>query len=284
MLSEKPQPITDANLYAGFNHVSRALFKFWKKHIIIVRENQTTPAALDEINHHLLTDNVIVFFDHHYAFDAIPVSLALGQKLQHVAGAVIPYAAHLDMSVDPEGLPSLRYWLRTQAFQRLIENIQKMNPSIRLFPVVREFELTNPRLKAIVDEQHRGANTKYLKALTQLFTDHYAGQVCILSPTAGLAFPEKPMLHPQVYRSMEIVQSKYGRTLPFYFVGAYPCLTEQYHYLAPLLTKHIVVARGPFYLPIGNYEQAMTVVNFHLQELRLEAQFTQPDYERIRHK
>jgi len=53
--------------------------------------------------------------------------------------------------------------------------------------------------------------------------------------------------------------------------------------------NHISRALIKFYrspnLPVGNYdEQAMTVVNFHLQELRREAQFTQPDYDLIRHK
>jgi hypothetical protein len=44
------------------------------------------------------------------------------------------------------------------------------------------------------------------------------------------------------------------------------------------------VARGPFYLPVGNYEQAQVVVDKHLNLLRQAAWFTPPDYARIEHK
>jgi hypothetical protein len=52
------------------------------------------------------------------------------------------------------------------------------------------------------------------------------------------------MLHPQIYRSMEMVQPRQGHSMPFYFVSAYPRLRGHYHYLAPLLTRHTFVARG----------------------------------------
>ena len=72
--------------------------------------------------------------------------------------------------------------------------------------------------------------------------------------------------------------------MPFYFVGAYPKLRAHYHYFAPLLIQHNVVARGPFTLPPGDYEQAYEVVGSYLQRLRQAAQFTPPDYSRILHK
>jgi hypothetical protein len=188
------------------------------------------------------------------------------------------------MGVDPEGLPSLRYRLRTLAFQWLIRNVQNSNPNIHILSVAREFELENPRLKAILDRRFSGLNTKYLKKFSQLFTRYERGLACILSPTAGIAFPGKATLHPQIYRSMEMVQSKQGHSLPFYFVSAYPQLQAHYHYLAPLLTRHTFVARGPFYLPVGNYEQAEVVVSKHMGLLRQAAHFSTPDYSRIEHK
>lgn len=277
-------PITEAGLYAGFNRITRTLLKYWKDHIIEIGDQQRTFSTIAKINHHLQSQNVVVFFDHHYAFDAIPASLALGQTLQHVIGALIPYAVHLDMGVDPEGEASLRYQLRTLAFHRLIQNIQKTNPTIHFWPVVREFELETPKLREIVDSDYEGANTTYLKSFTRLFTNHSSGQVCILSPMSGIAFPEKPTLHPQVYRSMEIVQRKYGQLLPFYFVGAYPKLDAHFHYVAPLLTRHTIVVRGPFNLPIGDYGQAYDVVSTYLDEIREVAEFTPPDYSRISRK
>ncbi|MEW5959289.1 MAG: hypothetical protein AB1801_16280 [Chloroflexota bacterium] len=284
MLHLKPPPLTEARLYAGFNRITQFLLKCWKDRIIEISDRPTTLAIIEDINHRLLVGNAVVFFDHHYAFDAIPASLVLGQMLQNVTGALIPYAVHLDMGIDPEGLPSLRYRLRTLAFHKLIKNIQKANPTIYFFPVVRQFELETPRLRAIVDSQSLGANTKYLKTFHQLFVPDSTGQVCILSPMAGIAFPEKPALHPTVYRSMEMVQDKWGQLLPFYFVGAYPRLHAHYHYLAPLLSRHTIVARGPFYLPAGNYEQALEVVAAYLNQLRRAAQFTLPNYDRISHK
>ena len=284
MLLQKTPLITEANLYAGFNSIIRTLLKYWKDRLIEIGDHQTTHSTIANINQHLLTHNVVIFFDHHYAFDAIPASLTLGQTLHSVSGALIPYAVHLDMGVNPQGLPSFRYWLRTQAFSHLIKNIRKANPTIHFYSIVREFELENPKLKAIVDSQYPGSNTKYIKRFTQLFTRHRSGYVCILSPMAGIAFPEKPPLHRQVYRSMEIVQEKSGQLLPFYFVGAYPRLSAHYHYFAPLLSKHTIVVRGPFNLPIGDYEQAYAEVATYLGQLRQAAQFTPPDYSRISRK
>ena len=286
MLNEHtlPIPITEAGLYAGFDAITRGLLKYWQTSIVKIGDDRTTLSTIADINRRLLGSNAVVFLDHHYAFDAIPASIALGQTLRHVTGALIPYAVHLDMGVNREGRPSLRYRLRTLAFRRLIENVQKVNPAIYFLPVVREFELKAPRLKAIVDKRFAGANTRYLKGFSELFSRHWVGQLCILSPVAGIAFPEKPPLHPQVYRSMELVQSRCKQVLPFYFVGAYPRLTAHYHYLAPLIARHTVVARGPFYLPAKCYEQALKVVATHLDQLRQAARFTPPDYERISRK
>jgi hypothetical protein len=279
----KIRPITEAQLYAGFNRVTRPLLKYWKDHIVEIGDS-TTLSTADRINHELLSKNVVIFFDHHYAFDALPVALVLGQLLKHVTRALIPYAVHLDMGVNQVGLPSLRYRLRTLAFKWLIDNIQMANSNIHIMPVVREFELNQPRLKAIADSQFSGANTSYLRIFTQSFSHHKKGLVSILSPMAGLALPEKPALHPQIFRLMKMVQARQKQSLPFFFVSAYPKLQTHYHYLAPLLTKHTFVARGPLEFPTGSYEQARVIVANHIRQLRQAAQFTSPDYTRIEHK
>ncbi len=157
---ETTLPITEADLYLGFSRVSRALLTYWKDRIIRIDSQSTTPSIIEDIDSHLLSKNVIVFIDHHYAFDAIPISLALGRTVSNAIGALIPYAVHLDMGVDREGLPSLRYRLRTLAFQRLTENIQKVNANIHFMPVTRKWELEEPRLKAIVDDQYPSTTTR----------------------------------------------------------------------------------------------------------------------------
>ena len=116
------------------------------------------------------------------------------------------------------------------------------------------------------------------------FTSHHAGQLGILSPMAGLTNPEKPSLHRQVYRSMELVQRLTKQPIPFYCVSTYPQLRRSYHYLWPLLLKHAFVAQGPFQLPVGDYEQAQEIVATRLDHLRQAAQFPVPDYDRMSRK
>ena len=284
MIIERSPRISEATIYSGFDTFTRTLLNFWKTVIIKIDDGSTTKSAIDDINQSLGATNAIILFDHHYAFDAIPITFALGKVLRNVSGVVIPYAVHLDMALDPDGFPSPRYKIRTLAFHRLVGTIQEMNPTIRFYPVVREFERENLRLNAVVEAEFRGANTRYLKGLLQVFYENPAGQLCILSPVSGIAFPHKPVLHTQVYRSLEAVQQKCGQAFPFYFVGGYPHLKYDLHYLAPLLTKHTVVARGPFYLPMGNYDKASAVVRSHLLDLRQAANFATPDYARIEHK
>jgi hypothetical protein len=108
MIQEKRSPITETTLYAGFNGISRRLLGYWKNSIVKIGDKETTLSTIADINDRLLRGNVITFFDHHYAFDALPVGLVLGQVIKNATGALIPYAVHLDMGVDPDGLPSLR--------------------------------------------------------------------------------------------------------------------------------------------------------------------------------
>ncbi len=284
LLENKAPLITELSLYAGFGRLTQVLLRYWRKYILEIGDRQNTLETVRQIDRSLLTQNVVVFFDHHYAFDALPAALALGQMLNNIAGALIPYAVHLDMGVNRQGQFSLRYQVRTRAFRWLVGNIRRANPSVHFFPVVREFELGQPGLKRIIDERYSGANTSYLKNLAGLFSRYKNGLVCLLSPMAGIAFPGKAPLHPQVYRSMEILQGRSKTPLPFYFVGAYPRLHAHYHYAAPLLTKHHIAARGPFYLPRGNYEEALALTSAHLVSLRQAADFSMPDHARISRK
>ena len=281
---EDVKHITETNLYAGFSNVTRHALKFWKNHIVKIGARRDTTTTLGEINRDLLTHNVVIFFDHHYAFDALPAALTLGHALDNITAALIPYAVHLDMGVDQEGLPSKRYRIRTKAFQWLTDNIHKSNHDVRFLPVAREFEMETPRIRAIVDEQFSGANLQYLKALIQFFEPQHVGRVCILSPMAGLALPGKPALHPQLYKSMKLLQTRWDQTLPFYLVGAYTRLKKDFHYFAPLLTRHTFVAEGPFTLPTDGYESASQVIAKHLEMLRAAANFIPPDYSRISRK
>lgn len=281
---ELPHAINEENIFAGFNPVAGALLKYWKQQIIEVQQDPTTLQAIRDLNERLTHSNAVIFFDHHYAFDAIPVGLILGQVLHSVTDAIIPYAVHLDMGVDGNGLPSMRYQWRTYLFQWLIARFKETNPTLQILPVARAFELENPRLSEVVEKDFAGINIKYLKTFTQLFEEKEKGLVCVLSPIAGIAFPDRPIIHQRLYKLMDKVQKRRKEQLAFYYVSAYPSLSAHYHYMAPLLTTHTFVARGPFHLPASDYDKAHEIMAENLRELRKTAQFTPPDYSRIETK
>jgi hypothetical protein len=108
--------------------------------------------------------------------------------------------------------------------------------------------------------------------------------VCFLTPFSGIGFPEKPVLHPQLYRSINFVQSKINREVPCYLTGAYPNWTAYRNYLAPLLAQHYIVIRGPFTMKLGDYESSKVEIEAKISELRKAANFVPPDYDRILNK
>lgn len=279
-----PERIREADIYAGFDWFSRFLLVRWKDEIISVASGGETPVALAALDASLLTTNAVVFIDHHYAFDALPIGLGLAKVLKHVTGAMIPYAAHLDMRLDPQGFPSWRYRLRTRAWRWLVTGIQVGARTVSFLPVAREFELNNPRLKAVVDRLFDHSNTRYLKAVLDLFASRSTGQMWFLAPMAGLALPGRAVLNPQLYRSVNLVQARSRAALPFFMVGAYPRWDVHRNYFAPLLARHSIVARGPFTLPAGDYNAARATLDAELAALRKQAGFTPPDYRRIKHK
>ncbi len=173
------------------------------------------------------------------------------------------------MSLDPQGLPSRLYRLRTRAWHWLVGGIRGRAKTVTFLPVAREFELNNPRLKAVVDRSFDHVNTRDLKAVLDLFGSQGAGHMWFLAPMAGLALPGRAVLNPQLYRSVNLVQAKARGPLPFYFVGAYPRWDVHRNYFAPLLARHTIVARGSFQLPAGDYEAARGTVEAQLAALRV---------------
>ncbi len=135
-----------------------------------------------------------------------------------------------------------------------------------------------------MDQRFDNANTRYLKALLQMFTSQRTGQMWFLAPMAGLALPQRAVLNPQLYRSLDLVRSRAPGGLPVFFVGAYPRWDVHRNYFAPLLARHKIVARGPFEIPSGDYDAARGAIEFELTSLRQQARFTPPDYNRIKHK
>ncbi len=281
---EATRHLVENDVYRGFHPIPRWVLRIWKDLVVRLSEDDGTTAALAAVDTRLQAGNIVIFIDHHYAFDALPIALGLAKRLRRVDAVMLPYASHLDMRLDPDGFPSWRYRLRTQAWHWLVEGIRRGAPTVQFLPTAREFELNNPRLKTIVDERYSHANTTYLKALVQMFTEHETGQVCFLAPTAGLALPTRASLNPQLYRSMDLVQKRANTGVPFFFVGAYPRWEVHRHYFAPLLARHQIVARGPFVLPRDHYDDALSTVARELAALRDQAHFTPPDYSRIKHK
>jgi len=278
------EAITEDSVYAGFNPLARGLLRGWKEYILDFPDQSATVSALRDADDRLQRDNIVIFFDHHYAFDALPASLALGKTLQNIVAAILPYAVHLDMGVNPEGAPSIRYALRTRGFHWLMRNIREQNPSVEALGVVRAFELENPALREIVDEKFAGANQRYVRTFIERFTRYDHGLACVLSPMAGLAFPDRTPLDPSLYKLLDRVARRREQPLAYYFIGAYPSFHASRHYFAPLLTKHRFAARGPAELPADDYEAARDIVAHELRALREAGGFELPDYDRLRKK
>lgn len=269
------------DIYQGFGSLSRKALLYWKDRVVQYQRNGTLQAASDRMNADLQSNNLIIFFDHHYAFDAIPIGLALFQQIEYATGVIVPYSVHLEMGIGREGQPSLRYFMRTKAFRWFVGNIKNSNPGINFFPVVRDFETETPRISKIVDQRYSGVNTIYLRSFIREFSEHQAGKICFMTPFSGIGFPGKPILHPQLYRSVDLVQQKCGRRFPVYILGAYPGWDAYTNYLAPLMTEHLIVMRGPFYLPQKDYQTAYDQIALEIDNLREEGKFVAPDYDRI---
>ncbi len=284
MLAQDAGYLREDDLYKGFSVLSRNIILRWRNYVVDYGDLQKIKSKFEQMKDHLASNNLIVLFDHHYAFDALPLGLGLARFAENVSSVIIPYAVHLDMGIGREGEPSLRYFLRSKLFKWFIDDIRKPNPSIRFFPVVREFERDNPRLFQIVEQEFSGINSTYLKSLVRQFRGVNSGQVCFLTPFSGIGFPEKPLLHPQLYRSIDLVQAKCERDFPLFIAGAYPSWRAYSNYLAPLLTKHLIVLRGPFYLPRQDYEAAYRVIESEITEIRRAADFAPPDYKLILNK
>lgn len=272
------------DVYASFGPLTRKLLIFWLDRIVRFSDQKTASAVFADINQQLAHSHIILLFDHHYAFDAVPLMLTLARHIGPIFGALVPYAVSVDIGLNREGLPSIKYRIRSQAFLWLIRRVHKANPMIYYMPTVREFERETPRYNAIVERDYPNLNLKFVKKFLTLFTRQQVGSICVLSPMNGLAFPEKPVLHPQVYRTLDVVQRKVGTSLPCYLMGAYPNLKATYHYMAPLLSTHTLVTQESFYIPNEDYECALALVAEHLRQLRQAVGFTPLDYERISRK
>lgn len=266
------------------DEVSRKTLSVWSDSITEVGAPEHTMRALDRLNRQLGEGNAIVFFDHQYAFDAFPACLILRKHLTNLRAAIVPYAVHLELGVDPEGNPSTYYQWRTKSFNWIVDSLDSGETDIRILPVEREFERSNPRIKALVDYEYPSVNLQYIKQFKRLFSQHEAGVVCVQAPMGGLALPGKPLLSEPVYKLIELVQRKSDRPLPCYLMSAYPKMLTDYHYFAPLLTKHTFVADGPFRLENGSYGGAISAVEERVRRLREAAVFHEPDYARIQHK
>jgi len=273
--------LNEADVYNGFSSLTKKSLLNWKSRVVRYDDYPTLSAAFDRMNQSLQSSNAIVFFDHHYAFDAIPLGLALAQHIQYASGIIIPFSVHLEMGVGRDGGPSVRYFFRTMAFKWFVGGIAKSNPSIQFFPVVRDFEKDTPRLNKIVDERFSGVNTVYLKTFLREFAENPSGKVCFLTPFSGIGFPDKPLLHKQLYRSVDLVQAKCGRRIPIFILGAYPSWEAYAHYYAPLMTEHNIVMRGPFELPQKDYQAAFDIMQSEMMTLRQAGNFVPPEYDRI---
>ncbi|MEL6942122.1 MAG: hypothetical protein AAFO82_05585, partial [Bacteroidota bacterium] len=272
------EEITVDNIYGAFHPIIRRILKFWNRKLTKLSKDEVTARTIEKLNQQLKVGNAVVFFDHHYAFDALPVGLTLGEVLFSAKKALIPYAVHLDMGVDGAGLPSRRYRIRTKIFKWLVKRIQHSNPNIQIMPVARKFELQNERMREMLAADYRSSTADYHRNFIQSFKENESGFLCILSPIAGIAFPHKPILHERLYILLEKLRAELPKELPFFYVSAYPRLKKKWHYRFPMLMRHDFFARGSFYLPHADYKIANEQMKIEVSQLREEAAFELLDY------
>jgi hypothetical protein len=269
------------NIYAGFSPFLQEVLRLWEDRVTSLGDQRGFYEVVERLNQEIRQNNIVLFFDHHYAFDALPLGVAVGNYIGNNANVIVPYAVHLDMGLGREGEFSIRYWIRTKAFHWFVKRIKKGNPQIEFYPVVREFELETPRLRSVVDNKFQGINTAYLRTFIRQFSDNPFGQICFLTPFSGIGFPGKSILHRQLFRSIKIVLSKTDYKVSYFITGAYPNWDAYQNYFAPLFMEHKILLRGPFSMETREYAAASAVVENELGELRKAAAFTPPDYSKL---
>lgn len=280
-------PLTEEQIFAGFPLLVRLAIQQWRNTIPVNNGDETTLFAIEHLNSQLAQGDAIVFFDHHYAFDPVPAGIYLSHLLTNLRHVMVPYAIFLEMGVDPTGEQSNKFWIRSKAFQYFVHGVTRHNPSIKFYPLTRTFERETPTLWKLINERddiNGTANIEYMKTFSTMFREEQPGNVTFMAPMAGIAFPDKPMLHPELFRLLQRVLKKRKTDLPFYLVGAYPTFDAYLNYAAPLLTPHHFAARGPFNLSAADYVESQHMLEQEVRLLRRKVGFEQPDYELLKQK
>jgi len=282
--NQEKRVISADSVYEKLNPFVRWFIQFWNGKICKISQDKFTQEAIVNVNKSLETGNVVIFFDHHYAFDAFPVALTLGETLRNASNALVPYATHLDLGVDGSGKKTTRYKWRTRIFKWLVDKVGTANPNIQLMPVARKFELTHEVLKKMIEKDYERKNMNYFEAFMKSFQEFSEGFVCMISPIGGLAFPDKPILHKKLYFLFDSVRTNLQKDVSFFYVSAYPRLKKKWHYRYPMLVRHDFLARGPIEFPNNDYEGANASLKKEVMLMRETAEFEILDYSVIKNK
>ena len=76
-----PSQTVPIDVYSGFNWLGRKVLSTWENKTVLIKDNTNFHAVVEDINARLMDENFILFFDHHYAFDALPLGLGLGSYI-----------------------------------------------------------------------------------------------------------------------------------------------------------------------------------------------------------
>jgi len=166
----------------------RVMLWAWSRLFLQISKDQDTQRSLQSLNETILENKAVVFFDHHFPFDAIPAALSISKSLTTTKEVLAPYASYLEMGVTNEGKKNLYFQLRSAFFTWVKNKISNDEDRITLLPVVRSFEYRNPQMREIVKQRFRQSNVEYVSSLNEFFLDGKdSGKVCFLAPMAGLA-------------------------------------------------------------------------------------------------
>jgi hypothetical protein len=272
---ESQRNINEQFLLEKFPQPLRVMLWAWSRWLSKLSTEETTQQATQNLDKSLATSNAVVFFDHQIPFDVIPAALALSRNITNAEQVLAPYASYLEMGVTDNGNQHLYFNIRSALFRWINNRITDQNDNIILLPVVRSFEARNPKMREIVQKKYLKSNAKYLQSLQKfLLEGKKSGKICFLAPMAGLAKPNRPVLNPNVYASLDSIQSQLGEQLFYYIVGAYakqllPGLpTSQSLRYAPFMHRYTTCVSGPYKLPNNDYTAATDVVQSAISQIR----------------
>jgi len=271
---------------------ARRLLQTWTRNAVSKLDSQslTDTQALDQL---LPSENVVALFVHPDRYDGFVHAAFFLNHLKNLRYFQAAFAGHLFTATNDHGDWTIPAYLRTASTRAFSNNTNSSR--LHLSPVVRPFELKNPKIFDIVRQILPGTNRRFwnqAKNTALLPPDSLVpnatrpGFLLHLAASAGISFKDRPHLHHHLYDKLNLLQQATS-PLRVCFVGAF--LQNPKSFLAqhfPLFAQYQLVVRLSELLP-ENYPEALELTNknfaailnsadWELPPLPKHLQYTQP--------